>query len=458
MLQPWTCHCGQANVGPTPCSACLNAAPPGIAVTPVATPGRRPTAVIAVAVATAVLLVAGVVSAAILATQGTGRERAGSGSGSGRGSGGGEDAVEGAIPTIGRTLEVAPDSGPGVEASELERALPELMRFVQEARGLPFKAPVVVTLLPDEAFRARLKEAEDEDIEKQREELRTTQQVLEGLGLLEKGVDLEKAVESLYGAAVAGFYDPEKDDLVVRGDDLTVSVRTTVVHEFVHALQDQHFDIEREELDERDDEASTGFTGLVEGDAVRVERLYVETLSAEERKQGEGEEMSAGAGIDPDLPRILIQLVAFPYIYGPDFASAVFEAGGQERLDAAYAEPPATTEQLLHPDRFLDGEGGDVVETPEAEGDAIDQGVVGELVLLLILNSSGRSGEVAAEGWGGDRYIAWRDGDETCVRMNISMDSPQDDAELRQALDRLAGGRDGVDISGRGPFTVTSCG
>jgi hypothetical protein len=397
-----------------------------------------------VAVLTAVLLVAGVAAAFVV-------DRDPSKPGA-------DVAATDRIPPDGRALEVSPDTEPGPDAGELEQALPDLMRFTQEARGLPFKAPVKVTLLPDKAFRARLQESEEEDEEERREELRTTQRVLEGLGLLEKGIDLEEAVDSLYGAAVAGFYDPEKDDLVVRGDQLTVSVRTTLVHEFVHALQDQHFDIERDELDDRDDEASTGFTGLVEGDAVRIERLYTDSLTNAERKQGELEEMTAGAGIDADLPRILIQLVAFPYIYGPTFAEAVFEAGGQERLDAAYGEPPATTEQLLHPERFLAGETVDEVVTPEADGEEIDQGVVGELVLLLILNSSGANGEVAAEGWGGDRYIAWRDGDDTCVRINIAMDSPQDDAELRQALDRLARSRDGVTVSGRGPFVVTSCG
>jgi len=446
VLQPWTCHCGQANVGPAPCSACLNAAPPGIAgvaATPAAP--KRPAAVVAVAVLLVVVLLAGVVSAFVVGARDAGDPAT-------------DVSAAERIPPEGRTLEVLPDTEPGPDAGELERALPDLMRFTQEARGLPFKEAVKVTLLPDEAFRARLDEAEAEDEEERREELRTTQRVLEGLGLLEKGIDLEEAVDSLYGAAVAGFYDPEEDDLVVRGDQLTVSVRTTLVHEFVHALQDQHFDIERDELDDRDDEASTGFTGLVEGDAVRVERLYTETLTNAERKQGELEEMSAGAGIDPDLPRVLLQLVAFPYVYGPEFATAVFSAGGQGRLDQAFAEPPTTTEQLLHPERFLAGETVDEVETPEADGEEIDQGVVGELVLLLILNSSGVNGEVAAEGWGGDRYIAWRDGDDTCVRINISMDSPQDDAELRQALDRLARGRDGFTVSGQGPFVVTSCG
>ena len=450
MLQPWTCHCGQSNVGPAPCSACLNAAPPGIAVTPLPPERKRPVALVAVAVVLVVVLVAGVASAVVLGRRdGTAADVAVDGERADAG----DD-----IPPDGRTVEVSPDSVPGPEASELERALPGLMRFTQEARGLPFKEPVSVTLLPDEAFRERLKETEADDEEERKEELRTTQRVLEGLGLLDKDVDLEEAVESLFGAAVAGFYDPEEDDLVVRGDTLTVAVRTTLVHEFVHALQDQHFDIERDELDDRDDEASTGFTGLVEGDAVRIERLYLESLSAPERKRAELEEMQAGAGIDPDLPRILIQLVAFPYVYGPEFAEALFAAGGQARLDAAYADPPTTTEQLLHPELFLAGEKPDEVETPEAEGEEIDQGVVGELVLLLILNSAGTSAQRAAAGWGGDRYIAWRDGDDTCVRINLHMDSPQDDAEVRQALDRLARDRDGLTVSGRGPFLVTSCG
>jgi hypothetical protein len=449
VLQPWTCHCGQTNAGPAPCSACLNAAPPGIAaLAPEPARDDRSALRRVLALVTAVLLVAGALGAAFFDGDGDGDD---------------DDRPQvsvGGLAAEGRTVELSPDSRPGPAASDLERAVPDLMRFVQEARGLPFKAPVEVTLLPDKAFRERLTEEDDGDKAEAEEELETTQRVLEALGLLERGIDLEAAVESLYGDAVAGFYDPEEDDLVVRGEELTVGVRTTLVHELVHALQDQHFDIDRPELDDRDDEASTGFTGLVEGDAVRVERLYLDSLSAAERKRAEQEELAAGAGIDADLPRILLQLVAFPYLYGPVFTTAVFDAEGQVRLDAAYAAPPTTSEQLLHPEAFLAGEGGDEVEPPTTDGGAevIDEGVIGELVLLLILNESGVSGQQAAEGWGGDRYVAWRDGDETCVRFRVAMDSPQDDAELRRALDRLADEREGVEVEGRGPFTVTSCG
>ncbi|HUP85714.1 MAG TPA: hypothetical protein VM143_08610 [Acidimicrobiales bacterium] len=439
MLQPWTCHCGQPNVGPAPCSACLNAAPPAIAVPPEPGPGR-PAAFRLLVVLTTVLLAAGLVAAGIVSGDDPGLA--------------GRTAPS---RVHARTVEVTSDSVPAADASALEQALPGLLRFTSQARGLPFVHPVRVTMLGDADFRTRLKRDSAEEEAKDEEQLRTTQRVLEGLGLLEKGVDLKKAVESLYGDAVAGFYDTEDDDLVVRGERLTVGVRVTLVHELTHALQDQHFDIDRKDLDDRDDEAADGLLGLVEGDAVRVERLYLASLSSREQKAAEAEGMAAGASIDPGLPPVLLQIVAFPYVVGPEFATRVVAGGGQERLDAAFVTPPTTSEDLLHPDRFLAGEAPATVETPKADGRQIDEGVLGELGLLLVLNASGVSGQTAAGGWGGDRYVAWKDGDGTCVRATIVMDTPQDDRELVKALDRLARTRKGVKVSGRGPFTFTSC-
>ena len=75
---------------------------------------------------------------------------------------------------------------------------------------------------------------------------------------------------------VVGFYDPETDELVVRGAALTPYVRTTIAHELVHALDDQHLDLDRPEYDEADDEIGFGFSSVVEGNARRVENAYRE--------------------------------------------------------------------------------------------------------------------------------------------------------------------------------------
>lgn len=365
----------------------------------------------------------------------------------------------------GRTIVVSPDQPPpdlpGIDG-EVAAALPEIMRIVQEKRGLLFKEPVQVTLLGDGAFRARLKEADEAD-EAAREELKTTERVLQAYGLLDRGVDLDKAAEALLGDAVVGFYDTEEDDLVVRGEKLTPYVRGTFAHELTHALQDQHFDLDREDIEDRDDEASQAFTAVIEGDAVRTEQLYLETLPPEQQKQAEMEEMAAGGGISPDIPQILFELIGFPYAVGPTFVNEVVANGGQARLDEAFRNPPTTTEEILHPEVFLAGEKPKAVKKPEPDKgkEAIDQGVLGEYGLLLVL---GRLLDLqdalpAVQGWGGDRYVAWRDGDRTCARTNLVMDTSEDAREMRTALAAAAKERDEIKVgTAAGAITFTSCG
>ena len=174
------------------------------------------------------------------------------------------------------TASTVPGETPttGSPGTELDRAIAEIETFVAKARGLPFKQRVKVTLLDDAAFRARLHE--DDEVDK--EALETTTKVLRALDLIDEDVDLEEATRSLLGDAVLGFYDYEKDEMVIRGAELTPGVRRTLAHELVHALQDQHFQLDRPELEDRDDEAETGFTSLVEGDARRIEGQYADTM------------------------------------------------------------------------------------------------------------------------------------------------------------------------------------
>jgi hypothetical protein len=444
VLQPWTCTCGQRNAGPAPCPRCLTPAPPDVVATPVvldASP-RRPGWFVPLAVLVALLLVSA--TAAAFVVDG--------------------DGGPGRVDMAGRTITVSPNDPPpqlpGADA-ELAAALPEMMRFIEQARGLTFKRPVKVTLLGDEAFRARLRDADRPDDE-DRERTKTTERVLQAYGLLDRDVDLEKATESLLGDAVLGYYDTEEDDLVVRGEELTPYVRSTFVHELTHALQDQWFDLDREDIDERDDEASTAFTSVIEGDAVRIEQQYLDSLPEEQQKQAEMEEL-AGGGIDPGVPRILLELIGFPYAAGPQFANEVVAKAGQPRLDEAFRNPPTTTEEIMHPEVFLAGGKPKPVTEPKPDKgeEAIDEGVLGEYGLLLVLSRFVDLQEVlpAVHGWGGDRYVAWRDGNRTCARTNVVMDSADDARELRAALAKVAEENDELKVgTSGGAITFRSCG
>lgn len=344
---------------------------------------------------------------------------------------------------------------PRAQADAIRALLPELERFVSEERGLPFKKPVQVELLADEAFVKRLRGDEERDAEA----VERAEEFLQALHLIDGDVRLDAAVDELLAAAVVGFFDPKTKALVVRGATPTPYVRSVLVHELVHALQDQHFDLDRDELDKRTDESPQAFSGLIEGDAVRIQRRYVEALPAEDRRRFDQEE-EEGGGPPEGVPEVLVAILAFPYQVGPDFTEAVVRAGGQARLDAAFANPPESSEHLIHPDAYLEGDEPKRVKAPPADGKVSDRGAFGELGLVLLLaDDLGRNTALrAAAGWGGDRYVAWRSGGRTCVRVRFVMDTPDDTTELASALRDWARGRDGATVSGDGPVVLTSCG
>lgn len=306
----------------------------------------------------------------------------------------------------------------------------ELKAFVESARGLRFLEPVDVAVLDDGAFRRSLSGGEpageaDADV---------AIGVLRALGLLEGAGDLGSPGE-LDVDTVAGFYDTETREMVVRGALLTPFVRQVLVHELTHALDDQHFDLDP---DFDDEESALAFEALVEGDAAVVERRYLASLPADERNAARAEEDATfgGGGGGSEVPGIVAELGAFPYRDGPRLVDALLEAGGQARLDAAFRDPPISSAEVLHPERFLNGPGSAGVGPVRAEGRVVDRGVLGELVLRLVLAQSlpPERASRAAAGWAGDRYVAWAAGPRTCVRATVVLDSPAEAGELAAGL------------------------
>jgi hypothetical protein len=417
------------------------------------TPGRRGV-VPALAALIALLLVAGVAGAVVQRPA----PSPGPAAAPSPASGGSATTAPSGQPSAGGNAGTGRASPTGIEAF-----IPEAERFVEAHRGLTFKKPVQVSLLRDGDFRRRLQGQQgDEDKAAVERETR----VLRGLGLLEGSPDVAKAENALLGDTVVGFYDVKEKALVVRGAQPSPFVRQVLVHELTHALQDQWFGIDRPEVDRSDDERSNGFLGLVEGDARRIDAEYRASLPAQEQGQAELEELSQGGdAADTEIPPVLADLLGFPYVVGPPFVKAVLAARGQPGLDAAFAAPPTTTEQLLHPDRYLAGDAAKPVEDPPAEGKVIDRGVLGEQGLTLVLQLAVSAGAVgpadarqAALGWGGDRYVAWDSGKQTCVRTRMVMDTGNDTRELLDALRRFAARTSGLDVQGSGPVTFTRCG
>lgn len=366
-------------------------------------------------------------------------------------------AVSPSSTVPGETTTTAKANEPLV-SPELAGLVAKLEAFVEKTRGLKFLKPVKVTLLGDKDFRKKVTASSGDDaaaIDRITRELRA-------LDLIPAGADIGKIQKELLGGLVLGFYDDKEKALFVRGGKPTPAVRETLVHELTHALQDQHFNIDRPDVDKAKDESGQSFSGLLEGDAVRVEEVYKRTLSAKEQRDAE-EEQSKGVGDLDDVPPVLLETLLFPYRVGPPFVATILSAAGQARLDEAFRHPPTTSEQLIHPERFLAGEGALPVAEPPTNAGAkpIDQGVFGELGFLQQLENVITDPDQlrrAAAGWGGDRYVAWDEGAKTCVRVDVVMDTPQDADELRSALNRWVNAHKGATLEGTSPIRFTSCG
>lgn len=377
-------------------------------------------------------------------------------------SGGGDDGSDASSSSSSSTTSEGSTSTSGstpATAAGIDAEVARISDFVARARDLPFDHPVKVTLLDDAAFKARVrKDAVDDE-----KDLTETEGVLRALGLLKPGVSLQEVLTSFLEQGVVGFYDPKTDELVVRGAAMTPYVRVTLAHELTHALDDQHFQLDRPAVDKSDDEQSIAFSALVEGNAVRVQEEYKATLSKGDRQAADDEEARLGRGVDlSSIPRVIPELIGFPYIFGPRLLDSLVRAGGERRVDAAFKAPPVTTEQIVDSVAWLAGKAAPVkVAPPAADGTVYDQGVLGfwGVYVLLEQELGQKDAAAAAQGWGGDWYVAWKRGDATCVRATFVMDTRRDLQELTGALEEWAGAQHDAKLTQTsGGVGFTACG
>jgi hypothetical protein len=339
----------------------------------------------------------------------------------------------------------------------LAAALPELEAFVERARGLRFDQRVPIELLSPAEFESRLRGPRTA----QQSQILASQSAFAGLlralGLVKGPVDLDAASRS-QADGVVGFYESRTRRLYVRGKEVTPFLKEVLVHELTHALDDQRFGLNRGALAGLQDESAPSFRALAEGDAVVVEQRYLASLPAGERRTADAAGRAV-TGPEPTVPEVLVRLASYPYQAGARFVEQLVAAGGQGRLNQAFESPPTTSEQILHPDRFLSGDSAGTVTRPEPNGRVVDRGVLGEMGLRLVLGSAvdGATALRQATGWAADRYVTWADGPRTCLRWHIAMDSPADTTDVAAGLRTWATKNPGAKVEGTNPVVVTNC-
>ncbi len=316
--------------------------------------------------------------------------------------------------------------------SDTDALICELVHFVETTRGRPFKTFPQVELEEDSVFDDRLLS----DFDEESDDLRRSGETLRSLGLIQPDADLVELFRASLEVGVVGFYRTTSEELVVRGGELGLYEQSVLVHELVHAFDDQWFDLDRPEFDGDETESASGFTAVVEGNASRVEDLWAEQLSDTDRAALRLAQTTVLSPSDlqvlRSLPRFMLELQISPYTDGLTLVRAIEARGGEAAVDEALNDPPLSTEQVLHPDDFFSGEAPLSVDTPRPDGTVIDEGVFGELGLRAWL------GAQAADGWGGDGYVTYELDERVCTQLNIVMDSDSDLDELVAALGRWA--------------------
>lgn len=261
---------------------------------------------------------------------------------------------------------------------------------------------------------------------------------------------------------IGGFYNSvtkEMNTLLLNGgepgDELPLLEQIIYAHEFTHALQDQHFDLT--ELDlltaDKPDQAQA-VLALIEGDASLVMNLYMQALSARNPLGTTMQLLAQGFStntlfLPPDLPDIITAELLSSYTDGAAFVGAIMADGGLEAVNAAF-EPdnlPQSTEQILHPQKYLDGEGPMTVmlNAPDLDPawETIWDTTFGEFYLREYLRTQvpRRQAVTVAAGWGGDHYQIYHntETDQLAWLMHIEWDSAKDADEFTDAyVDFLA--------------------
>ncbi|MDZ4765986.1 MAG: hypothetical protein SGI73_15680 [Chloroflexota bacterium] len=366
--------------------------------------------------------------------------------------------------------DATPTPAPAI-APELAAQMDRLETFVGRARTLDELIDVPRAFPSRDAVRAYLAELYGTDLALQ--DLGRAEVLYKALWMLPRDTDLGATYLALLGSQVAGFYDTNTQIMNVvptmgePGELLTFTEQIIYVHEFTHALQDQRFDLDTLMGDETRasvPDQSLALLSLIEGDATAVMNLYATQATAINpglSVQLVTEGLLAGnLFLPPDIPAILGRELALPYENGLAFVLNVWRDGGWDAVNAAFANPPTTTEQILHPEKYLAGEGAVEVlldDVAEGLGDgwtSIWAIPLGEFYLREHLRAGGLSLNAAARaaaGWGGDflRVYARADADGTpryAWLLRLVWDTPADADEFETAYEAMATARYGSEL------------
>ena len=289
-----------------------------------------------------------------------------------------------------------------------------LVPQVEKAAGLQFQKPPRFELRSKAQVQQYLKAKLDQEFPAGKVQGITA--VYSLLDLIPDTLDLKGLLLPLYSEQVVGYYDPDSTALYAVDGATGEALRLVLAHELVHALQHEQLPLERMLKNQTNADRVAASQAVLEGHAtvamigvMMPDRAILTDSSFWQQYRETVKSSQSSMPVFNRAPLILREGLIFPYLGGAEFIRW-WEANNpspfppRDRL-------PQSTEQILHPDRYRDGDRPVVVQFADSGADLLHDDTMGELELSVWAAEMRGGGEVLGDralGWGGDRVRAYR--------------------------------------------------
>ncbi len=344
----------------------------------------------------------------------------------------------------------------------LRKLASELLPDLAARSGLELREPVRLEMRSREELVRYLESKLDEELPE--EEARATVEAYALFGLVPNTLDLREVLLALYTEQVAGFYEPDSTALFVMDDQPEALLEGLLVHELVHAVQDQWVDLGALADPKLGSDRATAAQAAIEGHATLVMLEYM-------AEQAQGTPVDLGAlpnfanllrsqleGARDQFPAlaaappVIQESLLFPYLEGAGYVHGLWAQGDRVAPFGEYL--PKSTEQIL---------GGTADDVPielamsVSGADILHEDVLGRLELGVMLDQHLGPGSARfADGWGGDRYVLVEvgTGERGLIWYSVWDDEAARDRfveRFRDALGSLGGGAslEVIEVGGR---------
>lgn len=351
-----------------------------------------------------------------------------------------------------------------------EPSFTQAQNTLEQIRKLKFKYPVKSQIKGREALKQYLQSAMKEQMD-----IPAVEGTLKAFGFVPQDFHVSEFLIRLLTEQVLAYYDPKTKMFYLAPENLkafspsvnplgggaqdpSMMQQIVLLHELDHALQDQYFALEplmKKVRKVRNDDRELAFQALMEGEAtycmmegiLAAQGLSLENLpnmgpvmEAMATTAAQGKELS-------DAPIYFQKMLLYPYAQGVGFVTSLVQQGGWSKVNEAYKSLPESTEEILHPEKYLRR------DDPPAEVELsrwkktgwtlLATNVLGEfqgkVLLEQFLPTEDLSRTMA--GWRGDRYLIYQKGKEMMILWYTEWDTPGDAREFYDGYGKVMGAK-----------------